>query len=92
MICATTSRLKSSRNSALPIVASLPQNLGRRRLENSGLFNQHSHNEVIDHLNGEMVMLERLYLGHETWEREMEDFLNEHVTPRVLPSWLTTEK
>ncbi|MCB1470528.1 MAG: hypothetical protein KDK08_26030 [Rhizobiaceae bacterium] len=55
-------------------------------------LDQHLHNEVIDHLNNEMVMLERLYLGHETWERKMEDFLNEHGTPRVLPSWLTTEK
>lgn len=66
-------------------IAALHETLSYVCLEFMG---QNLHNEVIDDLNNEMVMLHRLFLGDAEVQKELEELKAGNYQNKALPAWL----
>lgn len=51
----------------------------------------HLEEEVIDPLNNEMVLLDRLYLGDQEFNRELQDLKDRRILPSKRPEWLINQ-
>lgn len=77
---------KASRNSMNAAIASLHLTLAYVSTE---LMESYLDNEVINDMNDEMVMLHRLFLGDEQFQKELKELKETRTIGSELPKWVT---